>query len=169
MSDVPQTIVELHQQMTAFEKKYLIIVGITALIAFVSLIISILVGFFNRRHNRATLSVQLKSAIDTAKNDASRLQVDMSPLRSKNKRTADEQRQLDDLKKIHDAAFEKVLNCYEDSCQRYLNKQVDRGEFRKSYFHDIREYIDHFPELFTEPATRFYSMLQVYREWHKPK
>jgi len=166
---MPTDITALQAKMTAFEQRYLVVMLIIAAMSLISLVVSILVFVFNRKHNKSILSLQIKTSIDAAKSEISSLALQIIPLRSKSKPIAEEKRQLDELQKLNDAAFEKLLNCYEDACQRYLNKQLDSNEFRKRYFHDVREYIDQFPDQFTEPATRFYSMLQVYRQWHRPK
>ena len=154
--------------MTSNEKITLLISAIAAGIAALSLLISILGYFLNRRSNKAALLHQVKTSIDDAKTLMENRTVEMAPLSSKKKRTADEERQLDTLKSVYESSLEKVINAYEDGCQKYCANLILKKEFKKSYFGDIRDYVEQFEDKFTGPVTRYTYILRLYREWHKP-
>lgn len=154
--------------MTPHEHLTLWISGAAAVVAALSLIISILGYFLNRRSNKAALLHQVKTSIDDAKTLMENRTVEMAPLTSKKKRTADEERQLETLKSVFESSLEKVINAYEDGCQKYCANLVLRTEFKKSYFGDIRDYVERFKDEFTGPVTRYTYILRLYREWHKP-
>lgn len=138
-------------------------------IAGLSMFISVVALMWNKKSNKAQLLHQVKNSIDTAKTQVENISMQMSELAAKKKRSADEQRQLDTMLKIQDSAFEKVLNAYEDGCQKYKGNLILRKEFKKSYFEDIREYVHRFQNKFSGPLTSYQYMLDLYNEWHKVK
>ncbi len=155
--------------MTKYEVLTLWISGIAAGIATLSLIISIFGYFLNRRSNKAALLHQVKMSIDDAKTQLENRTVEISPLSSKKKRTADEDRQLTTLQTVYESSLEKVINAYEDGCQKYFAGLILKDEFKRSYFGDIRDYVEKFQDKFTGPVTRYTYVLKLYNQWHKPK
>ena len=155
--------------MTKYESLTLWLSGSALLVAVTAIILSAISYFSNKRSNRATLLHQVKNSIDDAKNQVENRTVEMAELGSKETRSEDEERQYQTLVAVHESSFEKVLNAYEDGCQKYYAKLIIRKEFRKSYFGDIRDYVEHFEDKFIGPATRYLYILKAYDEWHKPK
>ncbi len=65
-------------------------------------------------------------------------------------------------------AEEMMLNAYEESCAKYLDKKVDQERFRRSYNRSIRELVesDNLDEQFNSNTTPYKCILKVYNQWH---
>lgn len=65
-------------------------------------------------------------------------------------------------------AEEIMLNAYEESCAKYLDKKVDQERFRRSYNRSIRELVesDKLDEQFNSNTTPYKCILKVYNQWH---
>ena len=155
--------------MTKYELMTLWISGSAGFVAVLAMILSMISYFSNKRSNKATLLHQVKNSIDDAKTQLENRTVEMSELQSKKKKTADEERQYETLLAVHESSLEKVINAYEDGCQKYYAKLIIQEEFKKSYFGDIRDYVENFEDKFTGPVTRYSYILKAYNEWHKPE
>ena len=155
--------------MTKYEIMTLWISGSAAFIAVLSILLSIVSYFSNKRSNKATLLHQVKNSIDDAKTQLENRTENIAPLKSKKKRTADEEREYQTLLGVYESSLEKVINAYEDGCQKYYAGLIIKKEFKKSYFGDIRGYVENFEDKFTGPVTRYSYILKAYNEWHKPK
>jgi hypothetical protein len=129
---------------------------------------SIWTRYSANKFNKATILQSVKITIDNAKTQLESLSVQLVPINAKKNLTTEEQRQKESYKKIYESAIEKVLNAYEDGCQKYYANLILKEEFKRSYFSDIRKYIEEFPNKFSEPITRYTYMLKLYKEWHKP-
>lgn len=154
--------------MTPNEKITLWLSVIATGTAVLSMIISISGFFLNRRSNKAALLHQVKTSIDDAKTSMENRTVEMSSLTSKKDLTAEETLQLETLQTVYESSLEKVINAYEDGCQKYYANLILKKEFKKSYFSDIRKYVEEFEAKFTGPVTKYTYILRLYREWHKP-
>ena len=141
---------------------------LSIVISMVALVISGIALYWGNRFSKATVLQQIKQSIDNAKTHVEAVSLAISPIISKEQPTNDEKRQKEDLQRIYDSAFEKVLNAYEDGCQKYYAHLVLKQEFRRSYFSDLRDYVEEFPDKFSEPITRYTYILKLYKEWHKP-
>lgn len=164
-SSLEQVVIEVNKlstNMSVFETWYLIATIIIAIISFFAL-------YESKNSSKASLLHQVKNSINDAKTQIENLTLELSELRSKKKLTADEQRQKDIQEKIFESAIEKLLNVYDDACQKYFANSIPKNEFKKSYFNDIRKYIESFPEKFQEPLTEYNFMLRLYTKWHKVK
>ncbi|MDR3232087.1 MAG: hypothetical protein LBT46_00185 [Planctomycetaceae bacterium] len=154
--------------MTHYEIIAVCISGIAAVISVVSLICSIRGQYINSRFSKATITQQIKTSVDAAKSQVEQMTVNMSSLIAKTQKTDDEQRQLEILKNAYDSTVEKVLNAYNDGCQKYFASLVLKDEFKRSYYSDIRQYVEEFNDKFTEPISAYTAMIRLYKEWHKP-
>ena len=160
IQELEKSVQSLSSDMSFFETWYLIA---TILIA----IISLFALFENRKSSKASLLHQVKNSIDDAKTQIENLTLQFSELKSKKKLTADEERQKEIQNTIYNSAIEKLLNAYEDGCQKYFANDIVKEEFKKSYHSDIREYVENFSEKFREPLTKYNFMLRVHKEWYK--
>jgi len=155
--------------MTKYEIITLWVSGLAALVATSSMFVSAKSYFSNKRSNKATLLHQVKISIDDAKTQLENRTEKIAPLKSKKKRTAEEEREYQTLLGVYESSLEKVINAYEDGCQKYYANLIIKKEFKKSYFGDIRNYVENFEDKFTGPVTRYSYILKAYNEWHKPK
>lgn len=155
--------------MTQYETIALWVSGMAAFIAALSMLTSVISYLSGKKSNKATLLHQVKMSIDDAKTQLENRTEKIAPLQSKKKRTADEEREYQTLLGVYESSLEKVINAYEDGCQKYYANLILKEEFKKSYFGDIRDYVENFKDKFTEPVTRYTYILKAYNEWHKPK
>jgi len=157
---IAQEVSKLSQDMSFFETWYLVATVLIAFISFFAL-------FTSKNSSKAALLHQVKISINDAKTQIENLTLQLSELKSKKTLTADEKRQKDIQEKIYESAIEKLLNTYDDGCQKYFANSISKKEFKKSYFNDIRKYIESFPNKFQEPLTEYNYMLKLYKNWHK--
>lgn len=154
--------------MTKYEIITLWVSGSAAFLAALAILVSTLSYFFNKRSNKATLLHQVKLSIDDAKTQLENRTEKIAPLKSKKKRSADGEREYQTLLGVYESSLEKVINAYEDGCQKYYANLIIKEEFKKSYFGDIRDYVENFEDKFTGPVTRYTYILEAYNKWHKP-
>lgn len=154
--------------MTIYEKLTLCISGLAVVVAIISLIVSILSSKSNKRSTKAALLHQVKTSIDDAKTQLENRTERIAPLKAKRQRNADEEREYQSLISVYESSLEKVLNAYEDGCQKYYANLILKDEFRKSYYNDVRNYVENFESKFTGPVTPYTYILKLYQEWHKP-
>jgi len=155
--------------MTKHEILTLCISGGAALVATISMVVSAISHFSNKRSTRAGLLHQVKTSIDDAKTQLENRTERIAPLKAKRQRTEDEEREYQTLLGVYESSLEKVINAYEDGCQKYYSNLILKDEFKKSYFGDIRNYVESFEDKFTGPVTPYTYMLKAYNEWHKPR
>lgn len=166
-TDLAKEVGKLASDMSFFEQWYLIATIGIGVVALVALMISVIAYFSTVKSNKAALLHQVKNSIDNAKTQLENLTLELSILTSKSKLTADEERQLNIQKTVYESGLEKVLNAYEDGCQKYKSKLILQDEFKNSYYGDIRRYVEEFTEKFTGPVTEYTHMISLYRKWHK--
>ena len=65
-------------------------------------------------------------------------------------------------------SVEIMLNSYEESCAKYLDKKVDAERFKKSYHRSIRRIVedDEMESEFNTPTSAYKCILKVYNEWY---
>jgi len=141
---------------------------ISLVFSLIAIVISCAAYFANKRSSKAALLHQVKNSVDSAKTQVENVGIKLAHLSAKSGLTQDEGQELTNLKIIFDSSVEKVLNAYEDGCQKYEADLILRDEFKKSYFEDIREYVAKFPEKFSPPLTRYTYITKLYTLWHKP-
>lgn len=109
----------------------------------------------------------VKSNIDSAKNQLESLTMEIAPLKANSNLTTDQQKELSIKEQVFNAVLERLLNAYNDGCQKYFKDQVKRQDFIDLYHQDISDYIREFPEKFSPPLTRFDAMYQYFEQKHK--
>ena len=65
-------------------------------------------------------------------------------------------------------SVEIMLNAYEESCAKYLDKKVDSERFKRSYHKAIRDVVENqeFKENFNSHTTPYKCILKVYNKWY---
>lgn len=68
---------------------------------------------------------------------------------------------------VFESAKEEFLNSYDEACQKYLDKKVDKERFKKSYFVEIQSIVknDNFKEKYDSQSTDYKATVKVYNEW----
>jgi len=83
--------------------------------------------------------------------------------------TLQHKQNLDDkiIESVFDSAKEEFSNAYDEACQKYLDKKVDKTRFKKSYTNEIKSIVDNpaFAAQYKGPQTRFQATVKVYNEW----
>ena len=81
---------------------------------------------------------------------------------------------LEDTKKAKDyanhfieAAYEDVLNAYDEACTKYLDDKIDKERFKKTYYNEIKNLVEceDTKASYVPPQTRYKATLKVYNEW----
>lgn len=72
------------------------------------------------------------------------------------------------LEKSFDQSVEIMLNAYEESCAKYLDKKVDQERFKRSYHRSIRQLVERvdLEEEFNSHITPYKCILKVYNQWY---
>ena len=62
---------------------------------------------------------------------------------------------------------EEFLNAYDEACQKYLDKKVDKERFKKSYFTEIQSIVknENFKPKYDTQSTPYKATVKVYNEW----
>ena len=65
-------------------------------------------------------------------------------------------------------SIEIMLNAYEESCAKYLDKKVDQERFKRSYHRSIRQIVERpdLEEQFNSYTTPYKCILKVYNKWY---
>lgn len=74
----------------------------------------------------------------------------------------------DDLiKTVYESTKEEFLNSYDEACQKYLDKKVDKERFKKSYFVEIQSIVrnETFKKNYDTQSTPYKATVKVYGEW----
>lgn len=140
---------------------------ITFCISLIAVIVSIWSASQSRKQSSASKLQGVKINIDLAKSQLESLSMELAPLKAKKATTADEKRELDLKLQVYEAALERLLNAYNDGCDKFFKKQIDQQDFVDMYHQDIRDYVEKVPDKFTPPITRFDKMVQYYEQRHK--
>jgi len=132
-----------------------------------ALMVSSLTVYLNRKQNKSATLQHIKNNVDNAKNQIESVSMEMASVKAKKKPTADEKRELDIKNQILNSAIEKLLNAYNDGCDKYFKKQVDQKDFIDLYHKDIALYVEKFPNKFSKPLTSFDAIVKYYESYHK--
>lgn len=91
----------------------------------------------------------------------------MAALISKDRRTSEEERQLEIYQRNFKAAVESNINAYEEACAKYLDGKVDRRRFEKNYRVPLRQLVEtaELKEYFDAVTSRYKAILKVYDQW----
>lgn len=136
-------------------------------ISIVAVGVSIYASLQSKKQSRAARLQGVKNNIDLAKAQLESLSMEVAPLKAKKTPTADEKRELELKLQVYESALERLLNAYNDGCDRFFKKQVDRQDFMDLYHQDIRDYVEQVPDKFQPPLTRFDNIVRYYDEKHK--
>lgn len=118
--------------------------------------------------NRKQVVLQgIKSNIDAAKAQVESTSMQLAPLKAKESPTKGEKDELMIKEQVYDSVVERLLNAYNDGCQKFFKQQVVAQDFIDLYHQDIADYIRDFQEKFSSPLTRFDAMLRYYNERYK--
>ncbi|WP_434982054.1 hypothetical protein [Xanthomonas arboricola] len=109
----------------------------------------------------------IKSNIDAAKAQVESTAMQLAPLKAKESPTKDQKDELAIKEQVFDSVIERLLNAYNDGCQKFYKDQVVAQDFIDLYHQDIADYIRDFQEKFSGPLTRFDAMLRYYNEKYK--
>lgn len=71
------------------------------------------------------------------------------------------------VKGVYESTKEEFLNAYDEACQKYLDKKVDKERFKKSYFTEIQSMVENesFKQKYDTQSTPYKATLKVYKEW----
>ncbi len=71
------------------------------------------------------------------------------------------------IRNVYESTKEEFLNAYEEACQKYLDKKVDKNRFKKSYFTEIQSMVknESFKQKYDTQSTPYKATLKVYKEW----
>lgn len=71
------------------------------------------------------------------------------------------------IKSVYESTKEEFLNAYDEACQKYLDKKVDKDRFKKSYFTEIQSMVknESFKQKYDTQSTPYKATLKVYKEW----
>lgn len=167
--------------MTKFETIYIITCIISVLLSVVAIIISI---FTKKQTNElsqksldkadiqnlialGTIELAINERISQTRQKISDITINMAPLVSKSTKTEDENKTLEIYVKILNAEIENNINAYEEACMKYLDGKVDTVRFKKTYFTEIQQIVEHekYKKYFNTVSSRYKAILKVYQEW----
>ena len=110
----------------------------------------------------------IKAGVDSAKSQIEVLSMQIAPLKAKQSSLGKNQKEEFQIQQqALDSAVERLLNAYNDGCQKFYKHQVDTQDFIDLYHQDIADFIRAFEDKFSGPLTRFDAMLRYYNEKHK--
>ncbi|WP_321834367.1 hypothetical protein [Clostridium butyricum] len=68
---------------------------------------------------------------------------------------------------VFESAKEEFLNSYDEACQKYLDKKVDKQRFKKSYMVEIQSIVKNtsFKEKYDTQSTPYKATVKVYNKW----
>ncbi len=71
------------------------------------------------------------------------------------------------VKGVYESTKEEFLNAYDEACQKYLDKKVDKERFKKSYFVEIQSIVknENFKQKYDSQSTQYKATVKVYNEW----
>lgn len=83
--------------------------------------------------------------------------------------TIEHQKNLKDelIQGVFNSSKEEFLNAYDEACQKYLDKKVDRKRFKKSYSNEIQSIVKNpaFKSEFDSRSTPYQATVKVHDEW----
>ena len=126
-----------------------------AIAAAVAVIASLLTYILSSRITKGQVELQIRELISAAR-------------RHHNEMLVESCNANDEIKKIVlDAAWEDILNAYDEACKKYLDKKVDQKSFKQMYQDEIRKIVEdkEFQEKHSTPQSRYRFILKVYGEW----
>lgn len=119
-------------------------------------ICAIINSFQNTRLAQAQVEMQIRERISNARTRYEDLTI-------KHGQNVDDEL----IAAVFNSAKEEFSNAYDEACQKYLDKKVDKIRFKKSYTNEIKNIVDNpaFSERYKGPQTQFQATVKVYQEW----
>ena len=153
--------------MTPYEGFSIVLAAIAILVSIAAIVVSIVTFSKANALNLGNIELYINERITHTKERVSDIELQMSELVSKSKRTAQEERVLETFRHSFMAAVENNINAYEEACAKYLDKKVDRKRFTKLYKTEIRQLVENeaFKEYFDGVTSRYKAVLKVYKSW----
>ena len=136
-------------------------------ISIIAVLISIWAIYSNKEQSKKNSLDKIKSNIDLAKAQLETLTMEIASLKAKTNKTNTEEKELEIKLQIINSVIERLLNNYENGCDKFFKKQVKKQDFVDSYHNDVALYITQFPDKFTEPLTQYKNMLKYYNKYYK--
>lgn len=109
----------------------------------------------------------IKANVDAAKSQIEFISMEIAPLKSIQAPTVEQKNELDIKTQVFDTVTERLLNAYNDGCNKFFKGQVNAQDFIDLYHQDIADYVNAFPNKFTGPLTRFDGMIKYFNERNK--
>lgn len=71
------------------------------------------------------------------------------------------------IQSVFESTKEEFLNAYDEACQKYLDKKVDKERFKKSYFAEIQSIVknEEFKQKYDSQSSPYKATVKVYNEW----
>ncbi len=168
--------------MTPYEIIYLTTCVINIIVAIVSLIIAISAKTQANENSQKTLDkaeiqnlialgaieIAMNERISQTRQKISDISISIAPLLTKSTKTPDEERTLEIYVKALNSEIENNLNAYEEVCMKYLDKKIDVVRFKKTYYTEIRQLVEHekYKKYFDGVTSKYKAILKVYDEWN---
>lgn len=133
-----------------------IITLILGIVSFITACGTILLSFKYNKLVQAQVEMQIRERITYARTRYEDLIINHS-------------KELDDklIKMVYESTKEEFLNAYDEACQKYLDKKVDKERFKKSYFIEIQSIVksEDFKQKYDTQSTPYKATVKVYNEW----
>lgn len=146
-----------------------IISGFALLVAVIALYVSAKASSRSEALQHASVEIEVRASIDVSRARVEDLSITHSPLLAKDKATltAEEATYIDIVRKVFDSAIENNVNAYENACQKYVDKKIDRVRFKKAYQTEIRQLVESsaHKRFFDGVTSRYKAILLVYGHW----
>ena len=132
-----------------------LVIGIGTILVAICAIIN---SYQNTRLAQAQVEMQIRERISNAR-------VRYEDLTIKHGQKTDN----DLILAVFKSSEEEFANAYDEACQKYLDKKVDKIRFKKSYSNEIKNIVDDsaFSERYKGSQTRFQATVKVYNKWFK--
>lgn len=117
----------------------------------------------NQRQRKDQALQSIKTNVDVAKAQVETLSMNIASLTAKLSKSEEESKELEIKNQAIASATERLLNAYNDGCDKFFKKQVNKQDFADLFSEDISLYIREFPSKFSEPQTSYSRMI----EYHK--
>ena len=145
-------------------EKFTFTTWITIGLSAIAIFISIFSLIKNNSVSKDNALENIKRNIDSSKTQYETLSMQVAELMAKSNPTKEQKEELKLKKAILDSAFEKVLNSYEDGCSLFYKKKINKKDFKEKYQLDIQDYVERFPDKYSEPLTLYGNVVKFYKE-----
>lgn len=136
--------------------------------AFVISIISLGISKKSELLSKGEIEFHMATLIRDAQYRVSDKGIDLAKYRSTFLKSLENDLEYNVLMISFNQSVEIMLNAYEESCAKYLDKKVDSERFKRSYHKAIRDVVENqeFKENFNSHTTPYKCILKVYNKWY---